>query len=192
MDSIAQINNQLAQAVEGENGASLKAGHSKQFISFRICNEEYAIDIMAVREIKGWTDTTTLPNQPEFIRGVLNLRGTIVPVFDMRCRFGMGLTEATPIHVVIIVSVLDRIVGLLVDAVSDILTVNSSEIRPVPEMDRAISAEFLSGIISVNESMVVLLSLEKMFGHGAKSGRDHQAYDGGDEDNAPRRRASAA
>ena len=97
----------------------------------------------------------------------MNLRGTIVPVFDLRCRFGMGLTEASRSHVVIIVSVLDRIVGLLVDAVSDILTIDSSEIRPVPEMDRGITADFLSGIVSVNETMVVILALEELFSRAA-------------------------
>jgi len=136
----------------------------QQFISFRVGEEDYAIDIMIVREIKGWTDATVLPNQPEFVLGVLNLRGTIVPVFDLRCRFGLGLTKATKSHVVIIVSVLDRILGLLVDAVSDILTVDRDQIRAVPEMDRSISSEFLSGIIAVNDGMVVLLSLEKLFG----------------------------
>lgn len=144
-----------------------RSGTMRQFISFRVGEEDYAIDIMTVREIKGWTDATTLPNQPEFILGVLNLRGTIVPVFDLRCRFGLGLTKATKSHVVIIVSVLDRTLGLLVDAVSDILTVNAEQIRDVPEMDRTVSADFLSGIIAVNDSMVVLLSLEALFGREA-------------------------
>ncbi len=154
----AQIAN-ASQAV----ASSAPAGGVKQYISFRIGGEEYAIDIMAVREIKGWTETTSLPNQPQYILGVMNLRGTIVPVFDLRCRFGMGLTEASRSHVVIIVAVLDRIVGLLVDAVSDILTIDSSEIRPVPEMDRSISADFLAGIVSINETMVVILALEELF-----------------------------
>ena len=134
-----------------------------QFISFRVGEQEFAIDIMAVREIKGWTDTTTLPNQEEYLLGVLNLRGTIVPIYDLRCRFGLGLTVATRSHVVIIVSVLDRTIGLLVDAVSDILTVNSNEIRPVPEMEKSVSNEFLSGLITIGETMVVLLSLETLF-----------------------------
>jgi purine-binding chemotaxis protein CheW len=150
-------------AKTGAAGQPEVGGTTRQFISFRIADEEYAIDIMAVREIKGWTDTTTIPNQPNFILGVLNLRGTIVPIFDLRCRFGMGLTEATKSHVVIIVTVQDRMMGLLVDAVSDILTVGTNEIRPVPEMDRAAATEFLSGIITVNDSMVVLLSLENLF-----------------------------
>lgn len=142
---------------------SSTGGETCQFISFRIGEEEFAIDIMAVREIKGWTATTILPNQPEYLLGILNLRGLIVPIFDLRCRFGMGLTTATGTHVVIIVSVLDRTVGLLVDAVSDILTVQTAEIRPIPEMERAGGARFLSGIITRADSMVVVLSLEALF-----------------------------
>jgi purine-binding chemotaxis protein CheW len=150
------------------NGAAAAAsGNTLQFISFRIGEEEYAIDIMAVREIKGWVSTTTLPNQPKFVLGVLNLRGTIVPIFDLRCRFGLGLTEATRTHVVIIVSVGERIIGLLVDAVSDILTINSNEIRSVPEMDHSVSTEFLSGIVTINGNMVVMLSLENLFSRTA-------------------------
>ena len=152
-----------AQIANAAPAASVAGAGVKQFISFRIGGEEYAIDIMAVREIKGWTETTSLPNQPQYILGVMNLRGTIVPVFDLRRRFGMGVTEASRLHVVIIVAVLDRIVGLLVDAVSDILTIDSSEIRSVPEMDRGISADFLSGIVSINETMVVILALEELF-----------------------------
>jgi len=157
------------------DGKAAASDATQQFISFRLGDEEYAIDIMAVREIKGWTSTTTLPNQPEFILGVLNLRGTIVPIFDLRCRFGMGLTNATTTHVVIIVSVLDRIMGLLVDAVSDILTINRNEIQAVPEMDRTVSAEFLSGIITVKDSMVVLLSLENLFNRETVAGAEAAA-----------------
>ena len=141
-------------------------GELHQFISFRVGDEEFAIDIMAVREIKGWTQTAPLPNQPDYNLGVLNLRGTIVPTFDLGCRFGMGRTETTPFHVVIIVTVQERTMGLLVDAVSDILTVAEDQIRPVPDMDRIAAAEFLSGIIPVEENMVVLLSLEKLFQRG--------------------------
>jgi purine-binding chemotaxis protein CheW len=140
-----------------------------QFISFRIGEEEFAINIMAVREIKGWTETTVLPNQPDYLLGILNLRGLIVPIFDLRCRFGMGLTTATRAHVVVIVSVLDRTVGLLVDAVSDILTVQTAEIRPIPDIERAGGARFLEGIITRAESMVVVLSLEALFDKAALS-----------------------
>jgi purine-binding chemotaxis protein CheW len=143
-----------------------KTGGIKQFISFKIGDEGYAIDIMAVREIKGWTETTPLPNQPSYILGVMNLRGIIVPVYDLRCRFGMGLTEASRSHAIIIVSAQDRMAGLLVDAVSDILTVDSNEICPVPEVECGSSSDFLSGIIPVNETMVVILALDQLLVHG--------------------------
>jgi purine-binding chemotaxis protein CheW len=148
---------------------SEQSSRTRQFASFRIGGEEYAIDIISVREIKGWTETTLLPNQPDYVLGVLNLRGIIVPIFDLRCRFGLGLTTATRTHVIIIATVNNRTLGLLVDAVSDILTVTNDQIRPLPEMDKAASAEFMSGIISVNDHMVVILSLEKLFGQNANA-----------------------
>lgn len=149
--------------VTGIAGAPTKGGGQRQFISLKVGADNYAIDILAVREIKGWTQTTVLPNQPDYVLGVLNLRGAIVPVFDLRCRFGQGLTETTRMHVVIIVKVQERTVGILVDAVSDILAINQAEIRPVPEMERTASTEYFSGIISVNETTVVILNLEKLF-----------------------------
>ncbi|PTW55055.1 purine-binding chemotaxis protein CheW [Breoghania corrubedonensis] len=149
-------------------GTPDQADHSirepRQFISFRVDNEEFAIDIISVREIKGWTSTATLPNQPPYNRGVMNLRGTIVPIFDLRCRFGMGMTEATAFHVVIIASVMDRTIGLLVDAVSDILTIDTDAIRPVPDTEQVASTTYLSGIVTTKTGMVIILSLEKLFG----------------------------
>ncbi len=136
---------------------------ASQFITFTIGPEEYGVDIMAVREIKAWTETTNLPNTPEFMRGVLNLRGVIVPIFDLRCRFGMGLTETTKMHVVIIVQVEKRMVGMLVDTVSDIVSVSNQEIQDVPRMDRHIDDEYLSGLVTVKERMVALLDVELLF-----------------------------
>ena len=149
--------------IEDQAERHAEAGGQRQFISLKVGSENYAIDILSVREIKGWTSTTVLPNQPEYVLGVLNLRGAIVPVFDLRCRFGQGLTDATRMHVVIIVRVLERTVGVLVDAVSDILTVNVADIRPVPEMDRTHSTEYFSGIVTINDGTVVLLNLDKLF-----------------------------
>src|SRR6266576_5041541 len=97
-------------------GASGAAGLT-QFISFAIGDDHYGVDIMAVREIKGWSEITHLPKQPDYVRGVLNLRGVIVLIIDLRCRFGQGLTEATPLHIVIIVQIASRQVGLLADRV---------------------------------------------------------------------------
>ena len=138
------------------------AGESVQFLSFTIDENEYAVDIMSVREVKGWTETTRLPNSPDYMRGVLNLRGIVVPIFDLRMRFGMGETSATEKHVIIILAVGERTVGILVDAVSDILTINSAEIKPAPSSEVALDEQFVDGLIAVEERMVVVLVMEKL------------------------------
>jgi purine-binding chemotaxis protein CheW len=109
-------------------GAEVAAGSSEltQFISFAIGDDQYGVDIMAVREIKGWSEVTNLPKQPEYVRGVLNLRGVIVPIIDLRRRFGQGQTEATPSHIVIIVQIGPRLVGLLADRVLDIVSLDAT------------------------------------------------------------------
>lgn len=135
----------------------------QQFITFTVGDQEYGVDIMSVREIKGWVETTLLPNTPEYMRGVLNLRGVIVPIFDLRCRFGLGKTEATNLHVIVIIAVKNRMVGILVDTVSDILTVSNSDIRDVPKMETLIEEEYLSGLVTIEERMVALLNQERLF-----------------------------
>lgn len=150
-------------ASDADGGALVADGRGRQFVTFTIDDEEYGVDIMAVREIKAWTGATKLPNAPAHMRGVINLRGLIVPVFDLRARFGQALTEATKIHVVIILAVGKRIIGVLVDAVSDILDVSAAAIQAVPKMDRTIDADFLSGLISVEDRMVALLDADALF-----------------------------
>jgi len=134
-----------------------------QYVSFTIGERAYCVDIMSVREIKAWSTTTMLPNAPDYVRGVLNLRGTIVPIHDLRIRFGEGATDATEHHVIVIVAVADRIAGLLVDAVSDILTVNSSDLKPVPQGSMSSGASFLDGLISVDGVLTAVLDLERLF-----------------------------
>ena len=148
----------LDRRVEGD-----ARDETAQFVTFKVGHEEYGVDIMRVREIKGWTETTSLPNSPAYMRGVLNLRGTIVPIYDLRARFGLGETAATSVHVIVIVAVRERLIGILVDAVSDILTVAAAEIRPVPETERGRDQKFLSGLVSFERRMVALLELERMF-----------------------------
>lgn len=138
-------------------------GSALQFLTFNVDGEEYGIDIMVVREIKGWTETTRLPNSPECMRGVMNLRGLIIPIFDLRTRFGKGLTEANSSHVVIILAVGERNIGLLVDGVSDILTVNATDVKPTPEMESRENADYINGLISLQNRMVVLLAIDQLF-----------------------------
>jgi len=148
---------------QSDSDHEAETGRMVQFVSFKVDDSEYGIDIMAVREIQGWVNVTSLPSTPDYVRGVLNLRGVIVPIFDLRCRFNNGLTEASALHVVIIVAVGDRIMGLLVDAVSDILTINTEEILPVPEVEARGDKRFLDGLITVQERMVALLKIERLF-----------------------------
>ena len=143
---------------------------STEFISFAIGEEQYGVDIMAVREIKGWSGVTQLPNQPEYMRGVLNLRGVMVPIVDLRCRFGQGLTEATPVHVVIVVQVDSKTVGLLADRVLDIISVEAAQIQPVPQVSRSIRADFLSGLVTIDETMIALIDLDRLLAE-----RDNEA-----------------
>ncbi len=122
---------------------------------------------MAVREIKEWSGVTQLPNQPDYMRGVLNLRGVMVPIIDLRCRFGQGLSDATPVHVVIVVQVGNKTVGLLADRVLDIVSVEASRIQPVPQVSRSSQANFLSGLVTVDETMIALIDLPKLLSESA-------------------------
>jgi purine-binding chemotaxis protein CheW len=149
-------------------------GSQLQFLTFTIGREEYGVDIMKVREIKAWSDTTRLPNAPDYMRGVMNLRGLIIPIFDLRCRFGMGLTEANEKNVVIILAVGTRTIGILVDTVSDILTAHAGEIKPAPKMD-TVNDEYLNGLISLEERMVALLDVDYLFDHEMLEAATHTA-----------------
>jgi purine-binding chemotaxis protein CheW len=133
-----------------------------QFISFAIGDEQYGVDIMAVREIKGWSQITHLPRQPDYMRGVLNLRGVMVPIIDLRCRFGQGMTEATPLHVVIVVQIGSRHIGMLADRVLDIVATNAAQIQPVPRVDANGRADFLSGLVTIETGMIALIDLSRL------------------------------
>jgi len=151
----------------GEGGGAGTTGQT-QFISFAIGGEQYGVDIMAVREIKGWSEITHLPKQPNYMRGVLNLRGAMVPIIDLRCRFGQGLTEATPLHVVIVVQIGPRMVGLLADRVLDIISVEASQAQPVPRVSAASRMEFLSGLVTIDGAMIALIDISNLLSEIAK------------------------
>jgi purine-binding chemotaxis protein CheW len=135
---------------------------TRQLVCFTIGEETYGIDIRAVREIRAWSATTLLPNAPDFVRGVINLRGTVVPILDLRARFGRGQTEPTKVHVVIVVSIEARVVGILVDTVSDILAVVETDIRPVPEIGGADVQEYLDGLITLGDQMIALVAADRI------------------------------
>lgn len=139
----------------------------KQYVTFLVGERSYGVDIVRVREIKQWAPTTALPNQQAYTRGVLNLRGTVVPVHDLRARFGGPLTETTENHVVVIAWIADQTVGILVDAVSDIVTVDTDEIRAVPQSGSIDQNSCISGLVSNDDDMVALLDLDTIFQNDA-------------------------
>lgn len=141
---------------------SAETGAQIQFISFALGDDQYGVDIMAVREIKGWSEITHLPKQPDYVRGVQNLRGSIVPIVDLRCRFGEGLTETTPLHIVIIVQVDGRQVGLIGDRVLDIVSVEAAEIQAVPRAGEGEQSDFLAGLVTHDDVMIALIDLPKL------------------------------
>jgi purine-binding chemotaxis protein CheW len=155
------------------NPSSVNASASAtQLISFAIGDDQYGVDIMAVREIKGWIDITSLPNQSEYVRGVLNLRGAIVPIVDLRCRFGQGLTKATALHIVIIVQIAEKPIGLLADRVLDIVSLDETEIKPVPRVAQSDRANFLSGLITTEAGMIALIDLAHLLSEQLSEGAD--------------------
>ncbi|MBP1473715.1 purine-binding chemotaxis protein CheW [Frateuria sp. MAH-13] len=133
-----------------------------QYLTVNLAEEEYGIDILAVREIRGWTQVTRIPQSPPYLLGVLNLRGAIVPVLDLRLRFGVAREEYTPTTVTVIVAVDGRNFGIVVDAVSDVLDAADSEVRPVPDMGTTVDTEYLKGLIGVDERMVLLLDVDRL------------------------------
>lgn len=134
----------------------------RQFITFRTGEQDFGADIMAIREIRGWTETTPLPHAPDYVRGVINLRGVVLPVVDLKARLGLGLTDANSKDVIVVVQAGERTIGLLVDAVSDILTVTAGEIQPTPELAREADAAFIEGIAVLSERMVTILSMDRL------------------------------
>ena len=147
-------------------GEIVVATHSKeeQYVTFTVGNEEYGVNILSVREIRGWTPESRLPNLPDYVRGVINLRGIIIPIFDLRARFGGGITEVTKRHVVVVVQVGERTRGILVDAISDILAISQDQIRPAPTMETGmIESQYLSGLFTADDRMVTLLDVARLF-----------------------------
>lgn len=138
------------------------ATQRRQFITFRSGGQEFGADIMAIREIRGWTATTSLPHAPSYVRGVINLRGVVLPVVDLKARLGLGLTDANPKHVIVVVETARRTIGLLVDAVSDILTVTAGEIQPAPDLARETGNEFIDGLAVLADRMVTILSMDRL------------------------------
>ena len=137
--------------------------HIREFLAFKIANEEYGVDILRVQEIRSYEKPTTIANAPEHLKGVVNLRGVIVPIVDLRIKLGVGVDEVRYDHltVVIVLNIGNRVVGVVVDGVSDVLTLEPSQLRPVPALDSNFDPEHLLAIGSVDDRMLILLDIEK-------------------------------
>lgn len=135
---------------------------SQEYLTFALGEEEYAIDILTVQEIRGFEPVTRIVHAPPFIKGVINLRGAIVPIVDLRIKLALEKVEYSPFTVVIIISVAGRLVGAVVDSVSDVIRLAAEEIAPPPEMGAAVDIRFITGLATVDQRMVILLDIAKL------------------------------
>ncbi len=134
----------------------------RELISFRVRGQEFCVDIMDVREIRGWTQATTLPHSPDYVRGVINLRGAVLPVVDLSARLGLGDVEPTARHVIIVARIGTRTVGLLVEAVSDILTTTDDVIQATPDVACDTVRAFIKGILAIDGRMISMIALDNV------------------------------
>ncbi len=133
-----------------------------EYIAFRVGAQEFCVDIMSVREIRGWTPATVLPHAPSYVRGVINLRGSVLPIVDLAQRLSFADTEATQRHVIIVVQVNAQIVGLLVDSVSEILSHSADSIHPMPDVATDSVKSFVRGMLAVDGRMIGLIILNSI------------------------------
>lgn len=133
-----------------------------EYLTFALGEEEYGVEILKVQEIRGYDTVTRLPDAPDYIKGVINLRGTIVPVIDMRLKFRLAKAEYNALTVMIVLNVADRVVGMVVDSVSDVIRLGAEQIRPVPEIGATIDRQFITGIGTAGERMLILLEIERL------------------------------
>lgn len=134
----------------------------RELIAFRVGDQEFCVDIMQVREIRGWTPATPLPRTPSFIRGVINLRGAVLPIVDLGARLGLAASEPSARHVIMVINQGARTLGLLVDAVSDIIEVTEDMVQPTPDIACDQVKTFVKGLFSVDSRMISLISLERV------------------------------
>ena len=142
--------------------ASQANGPAQEYLTFTLGREEYAIDILRVQEIRGYDQVTAIANAPPFIKGVINLRGTIVPVIDLRLKLRLDNARYDAFTVMIVLNVEDRVVGIVVDSVSDVIPLSAEQIRPTPEFGAAVDTRFISGIGTHDDRMLILLDIETL------------------------------
>ena len=144
------------------NKSTTSASGVLEFLAFTLGDEEYGIDIQNVQELRSYDTVTRLANSPEFIKGVVNLRGIIVPIIDMRIKFSLGTPVYDQFTVVIILSIAGRVMGMVVDSVSDVITLTSEEIKPAPQIGTAINTDYLIGIGALDQRLLILIDIARL------------------------------
>jgi purine-binding chemotaxis protein CheW len=153
MEQLDTLSSQISFATDGS-----------QFLTFRLGQEEYGVEILKVQEIKGYSAITPVPNTPAYLKGVMNLRGTIVPVVDLRAKFAMAEAEYNQFTVIIVLTVGTKVMGLIVDAVSDVLNIPKKDIQPTPDFGAQVDSQLISGMAKAGEKLVVLLDIDRVLG----------------------------
>ena len=142
---------------------------SEQYLTFMLAGEEYGVDILRVQEIKGWDKVTRIPHTPDYVLGVINLRGAVVPILDLRRRFGLETIDFGPTTVVIVVRVMngltERTVGVVVDAVSEVYNVDAADSKPPPDVCGSVDTVFVKALATVEEKMLILLDIDRLIGN---------------------------
>jgi purine-binding chemotaxis protein CheW len=144
-------------------GTTKASGETLDIIAFRLRDQEFCVKTTTIREIRGWAPSTPIPHAPPEVVGVMNLRGSIIPIIDLAYKLGMKSTEADQRSAIVVAEVHSMVIGMLVDRVSDILTVAASQIQPIPDVATSINSNFSEGIIANGDSMICFLNLSKMF-----------------------------
>lgn len=151
-----------------------ESGQTGQFLTFQLADQEYGLDILSVREIRGWSGVTPLPNVPAYVRGVINLRGAIVPIIDLRARFGLEALEYGPATVVIVLRANHRgnsglgEFGIVVDAVAEVYSIEAEVIKPTPEFGNRIDRNFVQGLATLEDNLIILLDIDRLLNHDAE------------------------
>ena len=148
-----------------EHGA-LAAEDGREYLTFTLGDEEYGIDILNVQEIRGYDAVTKIANSPDFIKGVINMRGVIVPIIDMRLKFQLGEAEYNQFTVVIILNIAERVIGMVVDGVSDVVALKGEQIRPAPEFGASLDTDYIDGLATLEDRMVIIVDIEKLMSSG--------------------------
>jgi len=147
--------------MQENQGQAAEAG-SRELLTFTLGNEEYGIDILKVQEIRGYDAVTTIANSPDFIKGVINLRGIIVPIVDMRIKFRLGNVTYNNLTVVIILNVASRVIGIVVDGVSDVIALTPEQLKAAPEFSGTMDTQYITGLGTVDERMIIVVDIEKL------------------------------